>query len=61
MLEDDAKPQISKPVALDLLSVEDLEARIAALRGEIAACEAAIAQKKSQRAVADALFAAPKE
>ena len=43
---------------LELYAVSDLNARIGALRDEIARCEAAIARKSSGRAAADALFGA---
>lgn len=47
-----------KPAArsLDVMSIEELEARIESLRADIAACEAMIASKRSQRAAADAIF-----
>lgn len=47
-----------KPAArsLDLMSIEELEERIESLKADIAACEAMIASKKSQRAAADAIF-----
>lgn len=41
---------------LDLFAVEELQARIDLLRGEIARAEAAIARKQAGRAAADALF-----
>lgn len=41
---------------LDRLSVEELEARVAALEGEITRCRAKIAGATSHRASADALF-----
>lgn len=40
----------------DLMSIEELEARIETLRVEIAACEQSIAAKRKQRAAADAIF-----
>ncbi len=42
--------------ALDALSIDELEARIAQLKDDIRACEAAISHKQAQRAKADALF-----
>lgn len=61
MLEDDPfAPPAAKPVSLEAqlenASIEDLEARIVRLRGEIVQCEQAIAAKKAQRAAADAVF-----
>lgn len=44
------------PVSLERMSIEELEARVHALKAEIAACEASIAAKKAQRAAADAVF-----
>ena len=41
---------------LDRLSVGELEARVAALQGEIARCRAKIAGATTHRASADALF-----
>jgi uncharacterized small protein (DUF1192 family) len=41
---------------LELLGVEELGERIAALEGEIARCRAMIERKSSVRAAADALF-----
>ncbi|MEM8987166.1 MAG: DUF1192 domain-containing protein [Pseudomonadota bacterium] len=41
---------------LDALSVEDLEARIAAMKAEIARCEAAIGSRQSSRAAAESVF-----
>jgi uncharacterized small protein (DUF1192 family) len=38
------------------LSIDELEARIAQLKDDIRACEAAISHKQAQRAKADALF-----
>lgn len=42
---------------LELYGVEELEDRIAVLKGEIARVEAQLARKRSGRAAADALFA----
>lgn len=43
-------------MVLDTLSVDELEHRIAILRGEIARIEAAIAAKTASRSAADAVF-----
>jgi len=57
MLDDDPlAPPAKKPVALDSMSIEELEARIEALNSEIAKCEEAIASKRAQRSAADSLF-----
>lgn len=59
MIEDDAfAPLAPKPagVNLDRMSIEELEARVADLKGEIAACEAAIRAKRAQREAANAFF-----
>lgn len=61
MIEDDPfVPASKKPapleVQLELASIVDLEARIAALKAEIAACEAAIVKKQAQRNAADSVF-----
>lgn len=58
MVEDD-RPAPPKPMALDGLSIAELEHRIERLRVEIAQCEALIAQKRSHRSAADTLFGAP--
>jgi len=41
---------------IDHLSVEELEARVAALQGEIARCRAKIANAVNHRATAESLF-----
>ena len=46
----------TKPVDLDLLSVDDLKLRIEQLKAEIAACEAAIENKGDAKSAADAMF-----
>jgi uncharacterized small protein (DUF1192 family) len=58
MFDDDpqASPLKRPVVTLDLMSIEELEAKIVDLRAQIAACETAIAAKKKQRAAADAIF-----
>lgn len=53
---EDVSPLKPAQRALDLMSIEELEERIESLKGDIAACEAMIASKKSQRAAADAIF-----
>ena len=56
-MEDDAQPVLSTPkLDLDLLSVEELEARISSLTAEIEACKAAIARKGDAKSAADAMF-----
>ncbi len=56
-MDDDTQPVRSTPkLDLDLLSVEDLQERIEALKDEIAACEAAIVKKGSAKSAADAMF-----
>jgi uncharacterized small protein (DUF1192 family) len=53
----DEEPILTKkPVMLELMSVDELQARIVALREAIAACEAEIDRKQSQKRAADALF-----
>ena len=57
MVDDDPfAPRLHKPLALDGLSIDELQACIAQLKDDIRACEAAISQKEAQRAKADALF-----
>lgn len=41
---------------IDRLSVDELKARIAALKAEIAACEREVERKSAHRSAADALF-----
>ncbi|MBI1188797.1 MAG: DUF1192 family protein [Alphaproteobacteria bacterium] len=61
MIDDDGlAPHPKKPVPLDLMGIEELEARIEMLREEIAACEAQITAKRAQRNAADAFFTAPR-
>ena len=61
-MEPDDLPRANDPLALlvrqdlDPLSVADLEARIAALDGEIARCRQKIERAVNHRASADALF-----
>ena len=58
MIDDDpfASPLKKAPVTLDLMSLDELEAKIVGLRAEIAACEEMIAAKRKQRDVADQVF-----
>jgi uncharacterized small protein (DUF1192 family) len=57
MLDDDPfAPPPRKPVALDSMSIDELEARIETLNLEIAKCEEVIASKRAQRSAADSLF-----
>ncbi len=59
MVDDDPfAPKLQKPaaLALDTLSIDELHARIAQLKDDIRACEAAVSLKEAQRAKADALF-----
>ncbi|MGE3142478.1 MAG: DUF1192 domain-containing protein [Hyphomonadaceae bacterium] len=61
MQEDDAPLKKPAPLQaqLELASIDELHARIEALRAEIALCEAAIAAKQAQRSAADAFFGRP--
>lgn len=63
MIDDDpfGSPLKKTPVTLDMMSIDELEARIVALRAEIEACEAAIAAKRKQRSLADSVFGRPPE
>lgn len=60
LLDDDdrPRPKVAHDIGQDLalLSVQELEARIALLRGEIERLEADIARKRSTRAAADQFF-----
>lgn len=53
---DDEPVRALKPETLDRLSISDLEERIAALKEQVAACEAEIERKRAHRSAADALF-----
>lgn len=55
MFEENETPP-EKPIDLERLSVDELQARITALKADIAACEAEIAKKQSHKSAADALF-----
>ena len=64
MLEEPAEPRLSRGAALRTVVTEDLsgypadelEARIAALEGEIERTRGALAKKRDGRSAADALF-----
>ena len=60
LLDDDdrPRPKVAHDIGQDLalLSVQELEARIALLRGEIERLESDIARKRSTRATADQFF-----
>jgi uncharacterized small protein (DUF1192 family) len=59
-IEDDDKPRrkISHEIGQDLslLSVEELDERVALLRGEIDRLQAAVAKKRASRDAADSIF-----
>lgn len=52
----DDKPRPPKPEDLTLLSIEELEARIAHMESEIARMRTLIGAKQAQRASADSIF-----
>lgn len=56
--DDRPRPKVTHEIGQDLtlLSVAELEARIALMRGEIERLEADIARKRSTRAAADQFF-----
>jgi uncharacterized small protein (DUF1192 family) len=56
--DDRPRPKVTHEIGQDLtlLSVQELEARVAMLRGEIERLEADIARKRSTRAAADQFF-----
>jgi uncharacterized small protein (DUF1192 family) len=56
--DDRPRPKVTHEIGqeLALLSVQELEARIALLKGEIERLEADIAKKRSTRAAADQFF-----
>jgi uncharacterized small protein (DUF1192 family) len=57
MFEDDASTRPPKAEApFESLSIDELHARIAKMKAEIARCEAAIAAKQNQKHAADAIF-----
>jgi uncharacterized small protein (DUF1192 family) len=53
---DEEPVRVRKALALDDMSISELEERIEMLRSDIAACEAEIARKRAQKNAADALF-----
>ena len=57
--EDRPKPAFAlvSEAELQLFGIAELEARIAALKDQIAQCERLIAAKRDQRGLADRLFA----
>ena len=58
-MDEEIKPKPVDPLALadvSRLSVDEIEARIAALKAEIARLEAALVSKRASRAAADAAF-----
>lgn len=55
-VSDEEPVLVNTPQTLEQMSVAELEARIAALKAGIAACEAEIEKKKAQKSAADALF-----
>jgi uncharacterized small protein (DUF1192 family) len=61
MIEDDPfGPVLRRPAeSLDLMSIEELEARIETLSAEIDRCKQAIAKKRDVRTAADAFFTRP--
>ena len=58
MAWDDLDPKPKKPPVVDLalMSIEDLQLRIAEFKTEIARMKEAIRAKEAQRSTADALF-----
>jgi uncharacterized small protein (DUF1192 family) len=56
--DDRPRPKVVHEIGQDLalLSVQELEARIALLKGEIARLDADIARKRSSRSAADQVF-----
>lgn len=61
MIDDDpfGSPLKRPAVTLDLMSIDELQAKIQALKAEIEACEREIAAKQKQRTVADSIFGRP--
>jgi uncharacterized small protein (DUF1192 family) len=60
MIEDDPfAPAPKKPLSIELMSIDELEARIAALKDEIGVCQKAIEAKRAQRSAANSLFSDP--
>jgi uncharacterized small protein (DUF1192 family) len=54
---DEAEKSPRPESGLERLSVDELVARIDALRADIAACEAELSRKQAHQSAADALFA----
>jgi uncharacterized small protein (DUF1192 family) len=60
MIDDDPlSPAPKKPLSIELMSIEELEARIQALQDEIGVCQKAIEAKRAQRTAANSLFSGP--
>lgn len=58
-MDEEIKPKPADPLAgadVSRLSVDEIEARITALKAEIARLEAALVSKRASRAAADAAF-----
>ncbi len=55
-----AKKLVSLEAQIENASIDELEARIERLKGEIVQCEAAIKAKRAQRAAADSVFGGPR-
>ncbi|WP_374299981.1 DUF1192 family protein [Ferrovibrio sp.] len=53
---DEAESRKPQPVKFDVMSIEDLEARIELLENEIVAIRAVIKQKQAARGAADTFF-----
>lgn len=53
---EDQPIRATRPMPLDQMSIEELEARIEEVRKEIALCEQEIEKKRAQKSAADALF-----
>ena len=56
MDEEIQHPNPKRQRDIDLMSVEELQDRIAELKAEIVMCETAIAKKGSAKSAADAMF-----
>lgn len=60
ILEDPPGPELRRTAeSLDIMSIEELEVRIASLAAEIERCRQAIARKQDVRNAADAFFSRP--
>ncbi len=53
---EDIEVRVVRAPTLDLLSIDEIEAKIAALKAEIILCEAEIERKRAQKSAAEALF-----